>query len=132
MIRFLLLTVLVVLLAGCQSDKKTAAVTVSRDNTAAIAALQTINTSAQKCWSGSQNKDFRKYRIIPELDTRVGKPRILVVSAKAAQGLPQYVIEADGTPARISAYGPLGAEPLGEQMNADVMRWHKGEKGCKA
>jgi len=115
-------------LAACQTEK--AAPVAKRDNAAAIAALQTINTNAQKCWSKS--KDFKNYRIIPELDTRVGKPRILVVSANAAQGLPQYVIEADGTPARLSAYGPLGSEPLGERMNGDVSRWEKGDKECSA
>jgi hypothetical protein len=116
------------LLAGCQTES--VAPLAKRDNTAAISALQTINTNAQKCWNKS--KDFRNYRIIPELDTRVGKPRILVVSAKAAQGLPQYVIEADGTPARLSAYGPLGSEPLGERMNNDIERWETGDKSCES
>ena len=119
---------LLILLSGCQTEK--VAPVAKRDNAAAISALQTINTNAQKCWNKS--KDFRNYRIIPELDTRVGKPRILVVSAKAAQGLPQYVIEADGTPARLSAYGPLGSEPLGERMNEDIARWEAGDKECES
>jgi hypothetical protein len=127
----LLLSVLVTV-SGCQTEKNETSVTAKRDNSAAIAALQTINTNAQACWMKSKDKEFRKYRVIPELDTRAGKPRILIVSSKSTQGLPQYVIEADGTPARLSTYGPLSGESLGSRIDADVNRWQSGGKGCKA
>lgn len=121
-----------VIAAGCQTEKNQNASSAKRDNTAAILALQTINTNAQACWMKSRDKEFRQYKVIPELDTRAGKPRILIVSSKSAQGLPQYVIEADGTPARLSTYGPLSGEALGTRIDADVNRWQNGGKGCKA
>ncbi len=120
-------------LASCQSQ---AVVTRPRvatvNNSAAIALLQTVNSEAQSCWMKAGDADFRAYRVIPELDTRIGKPRILIVSAKAAQGLPQYVIEATGTPPRLSTYGPLASKPVSARVNSDVSRWATGGKGCKA
>ncbi|MGB7286422.1 MAG: hypothetical protein WBC71_05780 [Salaquimonas sp.] len=127
----LILMVLSFGLAACQTEKPEVKST-TRDNRAAIAKLQTINSNAQTCWMKSKDKEFRKYKVIPELDTRAGKPRILIVSSKSTQGLPQYVIEADGTPARLSTYGPLSGEALGSRIDADVSRWESGGKGCKA
>lgn len=123
---------LLLIFSGCQTEKREISAPAKRDNSAAIAALQVINTNAQACWMKSKDKDFRKYKVIPELDTRAGKPRILIVSSKSTQGLPQYVIEADGTPARLSTYGPLSGESLGGRIDADVTRWQNGGKGCKA
>lgn len=123
----LLLMAAAALAAGCQGTKKAAA---PRDNSAAIALLQTVNDNAQSCWMKSRDKAFRAYRVIPELDTRVGKPRILLVDAKAAQGLPVYVIEAEGTPARLSAYGPLASDPVAARINGDLRRWSSGKTGC--
>ncbi len=117
---------------GCQNKKAELKPESRRDNSGAVAMLQTINHNAQTCWMKSKDKDFRNYRVIPELDTRTGKPRILIVKAKAAQGLPQYVIEGVGTPARISTYGPLGSDALGTRMNQDISRWQAGGKGCSA
>lgn len=116
-------------LAACQKEERFAPLNI-RDNSAAVAVLQKVNTSAQSCWG--KDKDFRAYRVIPELDTRTGKPRILVVEAKAAQGLPKYVIEADGKPAKIAAYGPLGDGPLGPRLRSDVGRWSGGNPSCAA
>lgn len=120
----------VVVLTGCQTEKEI--VPTRRDNRAAIAKLQTINTNAQTCWKKSKDKDFKSFKVIPELDTRAGKPRILILSAKSGQGLPQYVIEADGTPARVSTYGPLASMAIGRRIDADVARWNAGSKSCKA
>lgn len=116
------------LLTACQTENdRTPKLT---DNSAAIRKLQAINKTAQTCWVKSKDKEFKNYKVIPELDTRVGKPRILIVSAKAAQGLPQYVIEAEGTPARVNTYGPLGNEPVGKRINSDIARWNRGEESC--
>ena len=114
-------------LTGCQGTSKTSPMS---SNDAAVALLQTVNSSAQDCWSHKKDSDFRSYRIIPELDTRVGTPRILIVEAKSAQGLPKFVIEASGNPARIATYGPLSREPLGTRMNKDIERWQKGDAAC--
>ena len=120
------------LLASCQTEPKGGPLIVTVDNSAATRLLQTVNAEAQACWMKSGDKAFRAYRVIPELDTRIGKPRILLVSAKAAQGLPQLVIEASGSPVRLSTYGPLASQPISGRINSDVSRWATGGKGCKA
>jgi hypothetical protein len=117
------------LLAACQKTDGFAPLNV-RDNSAAVAVLQKVNASAQDCWR--KDKEFKGLRVIPELDTMTGKPRILLVEAKAAQGLPKLVIEAEGKPARIASYGPLAQSPLAPRINADVARWAGGDAGCKA
>ena len=127
--RFLLLVLPAPILAACQTAGESPG---ASGNGAAIALLQTVNDRAQTCWVKSKDKDFRAYRVIPELDTRVGKPRILIVSAKAAQGLPQLVIEAEGTPARLSSYGPLVSEAIGDRIHGDVRRWAKVDTACTA
>ncbi len=116
------------ILTGCQTEKEITP--TKRDNRAAISKLQTINSKAQTCWVKSKDKDFKAYKVIPELDTRAGKPRILILSAKSAQGLPQYVIEADGTPARVTTYGPLGSEAVGRRIDSDIARWNNGDSKC--
>jgi hypothetical protein len=124
------LCVLGLFIAGCQTKKPEK--TAKRDNAAAIALLQKVNSGAQACWVKSKDKAFRNYRVIPELDTRAGKPRILIVEAKKAQGLPKMVIEADGTPAKLSTYGPLSNEPISARINEDVARWRTGSTACTA
>lgn len=119
-------------LAGCQSERPGGALYATVDNSAAVAVLQRVNAEAQQCWVGSVEREFAAYRVIPELDTHTGKPRILIVNAKAAQGLPQLVIEGSGNPVRLATYGPLTAKPLSTRINADVTRWATGGSGCAA
>ncbi|MCU0789550.1 MAG: hypothetical protein MUE79_00645 [Nitratireductor sp.] len=118
-----------VLLSACQKTDGFAPIAV-RDNSAAVAVLQKVNASAQDCWR--KDKEFRGLRVIPELDTVTGKPRILLVEAKSAQGLPKLVIEAEGKPAQIASYGPLAQGPLGARINSDVSRWAGGNAACQA
>jgi hypothetical protein len=117
------LAVLLAFLSGCQTSPVS-------DNSAAVVLLQRVNANAHTCWIRSKDKDFRGYSLIPELDTRAGKPRILVVRTKASQGLPKLVIEADGTPPRVTAYGPLADGPLSARIKADVDRWTAGGSSC--
>lgn len=119
------------ILPACQRRDGVASLNL-RDNSAAVALLQKVNTAARDCWIKSKDKDFRKFALIPELDTRAGRPRILVVEKKTAQGLPQFVIEADGNPAKILAYGPLGQSPLAGRINSDIAHWASGGAGCNA
>jgi len=100
------------------------------DNRAAIAQLQKVNDAAQSCWMKSGDAAFRAYRVIPELDTRTGRPRILIMKAGAAQGLPQLVIEASGNPVRMTSYGPLAAQPIAARITTDVMAWSGGRTTC--
>ncbi|PHP66633.1 hypothetical protein CSC94_13195 [Zhengella mangrovi] len=119
-------------LAACQREPAGGPLIATVDNSAAIALLQSVNMQAQTCWMRSKDRDFAAYRLIPELDTRVGKPRILLVQARAAQGLPQLVIEAHGNPVQLTTYGPLTGKPLSGRINTDVTRWATGGTGCKA
>ena len=73
-------------LAGCQA-KGGGALTATTDRSEAVALLQTINDQAQTCWMKSKDKAFRAYRVIPELDTRVGKVIAVVMGDRAAQDL---------------------------------------------
>lgn len=119
------LEVLLAFLSGCQTSQ-----TGMNDNSAAIALLQRVNANAHTCWVRSGDKDFRGYSLIPELDTRAGKPRILIVETKASQGLPKLVIEADGSPPKVTAYGPLAQGPLSTRIKTDVDRWTAGGSSC--
>jgi len=95
-----------------------------------IRLMQAINKGAQNCWRRDQA--FAAYRFIPELDTRAGKPRLLVVRANAAQGLPHYVIQAEGSPARLAGFGPLEADPLAIRIRDDIGRWSAGDERCRS
>lgn len=132
-IRFAALAgLLSVVAAGCQSPGAeriggTVNLEVEGD---AVAVLQNVNTSAQACWIKSGDRAFRELRVIPELDTKVGKPRILVVRKASAQGLPQLVIEASGKPAKLVTYGPLAGRSISARMNDDIIRWAGGNPVC--
>ncbi|RLQ88072.1 hypothetical protein [Notoacmeibacter ruber] len=92
--------------------------------------LQRINDTAQRCWMRSGDPAFQPYRIVPELDTRTGKPRILMLKAGNAAGLPQLVIEING--GTIDAYGPIQNTPLAARINRDIVRWANGTTSCEA
>lgn len=92
--------------------------------------LQGINEKAQTCWIKSGDKVFKGLAIIPEIDTRIGTPRLLVVERGKATGLPKYVIEASGEQPRIQSYGPLSGTPAAARMNGDVAAWSTGRTGC--
>ncbi len=118
---------LATLLAGCQSASKPKPPAVSA--AAAVPVMQRVNERAYNCWVKSGDPAFRKLALIPELDTRVGKPRILVVERGKPQGLPKLVIEAAGG-SRVVTYGPLAGEAVGSRIGSDVGRWAAGETGC--
>ena len=122
---------LALLAAGCQGERPGGAMQIEVA-AAPVSVLQTVNERAHACWIRSGDRDFRGLAVIPELDTRTGNPRILIVERAKAQGLPRYVIEASGTPARIVTYGPLAGQSLSSRINTDVTRWATGGTGCKA
>jgi len=94
-------------------------------------ALQTINERALACWIQSRDRLFRGYALVPELDTSAGNPRILLVKKGDAEGLPQLVIAAQGTPVSVITFGPLTQSPLSSRINADISAWMVGQDGCK-
>lgn len=96
----------------------------------AVSVLQNINSRGLQCWIKSGDKEFKGFALVPELDTRSGRPRILVVKSGQAQGLPQLVIEASGKPIKISTFGPLTQERLSGRINRDIIAWNTGRTSC--
>ncbi len=119
------------LTAACQTKEPAGGALVATvDARSSISALQRVNEQALTCWIKSGDKDFKPYALVPELDTRVGTPRILVVERGKPQGLPKLVITASGTPVRMATFGPLASDSIAGRINADILAWGAGRKGC--
>jgi hypothetical protein len=111
--------------AACQTKPNRPAVPTPSGQAGQVATLQRVNASAYKCWRS--DAAFKKYGIVPELDT-TGTPRILIIPRGKPQSLPQLVITATGRSTQ--TYGPLATSPLAPRINADVARWAAGGTGC--
>jgi hypothetical protein len=114
-------------LTACQTKPNRPSVPAPSGQAGQVATLQRVNASAYECWA--KDKAFKKFGIIPELDT-TGTPRILVIPKGKPQALPQLVITATGK--SIQTFGPLAASPLAPRINADFARWAAGGKSCAA
>lgn len=97
-----------------------------------VAALQRINEEGQRCWMRAGDPAFKALRLVPELDTHSGRPRLLLLKKDQAEGLPGLVIEAAGSPVTVTTYGPLAQTRTGARVNADIMRWSGGVAGCRS
>ena len=86
--------------------------------------------AATACWYGSNDSAFRNYRLAPELNAIAGPPRLLLVPAGNPQARPLAVIQAEGSPARVEAYGPLMDKAVGARISSDVRRWSAGSTAC--
>lgn len=114
-------------LASCQSPKPSA----PSPNTAALPTMERVALGANGCWFKSGDAEFKPYRLAPELNSFSGRPRILIVPRKSPEARPLAVVQAEGNPARLQAFGPLLSEPVGTRMAADIRRWAAGGQGCK-
>lgn len=104
---------------------------ISLDSTkAALPTMERIALSANSCWFKSKDKDFRGYTLAPELNSFSGRPRILVLPARNLASRPVLVVQAEGNPARVEAFGPMMQQSHGGRIAGDVGRWTSGEKGC--
>ena len=97
---------------------------------AALATMERIAVGANSCWFKSNDKDFRGYAFAPELNSFSGRPRMLVVPARNLAGRPLLVVQAEGNPARIEAFGPMMQQGHSSRISADIQRWASGQKGC--
>jgi hypothetical protein len=97
---------------------------------AALATMERIAVGANSCWFKSNDKDFRGYAFAPELNSFSGLPRMLVVPARNLAGRPLLVVQAEGNPARIEAFGPMMQQGHSSRISADINRWASGQKGC--
>jgi len=118
------------MLSACTSERIGGPLIVELDASNATSILSLVNEKAQKCWFKSGDKAFRQLAVIPELDTRVGSPRLLVVERGKAAGLPKMVIQAEGNPVKITTYGPLAEAPVSARINDDVLAWSAGRDSC--
>jgi hypothetical protein len=116
----------VAVLAGCQSPSRRPAPI----GNAALPVMERVALSANACWFKSKDPAFAAYKLAPELNSFSGTPRILLVHAHSPESRPLAVIQAEGNPARLSAFGPLLAEPVGQRISSDATRWARGMKGC--
>jgi hypothetical protein len=114
------------LLAGCQSDKKP---TISPQR-AALPTMERVAIAANTCWFKSNDPAFRDYSLAPELNSFSGRPRILAVPRHSPESRPMLVVQAEGNPARLDAFGPMMQGANGERIKSDVLHWAGGGSGC--
>ena len=112
-------------LAACQSKAPPPKV-----NGAALPTMERVALGANSCWFKSGDPAFKAYRLAPELNSFSGRPRILVVHRNSPESRPLLVVQAEGNPAKLDAYGPLMGESAGARIATDVKRWAGGGKGC--
>ncbi|WP_169385074.1 hypothetical protein [Ahrensia kielensis] len=126
-----ILPVMTLALSGCTTSEPVAGpLSGEFESKNATALLQNINSLGLKCWIKSGDKAFRGFALVPELDTRSGTPRILIVHKGKSQGLPQLVIEATGSPVKLQTYGPLTSSPVSTRINSDIIAWNTGKHKC--
>jgi hypothetical protein len=113
------------LLAACQSSTP-----APSPNSAALPTMERVALAANACWFKSGDPAFKAYRLAPELNSFSGRPRILVVHRHSPEARPLLVVQAEGSPARLDAFGPLMGEAAGARIAADVKRWAAGGKSC--
>lgn len=120
------------LLSACQSPTPGPGNQTANSSDRALTTMERIARAASRCWFKSGDKRFRAYRLAPELNSFSGRPRILLVPASRPEDRPLAVIEAEGDPATIEAYGPLMSAPVGNRMAADIKNWASGSTACGA
>ncbi|OWV83897.1 hypothetical protein ATY75_04840 [Rhizobium sp. N122] len=120
-----LLAALAAMAAACQSTPAP-----SGPNRAALPTMERVALGANACWFKSGDPAFAAYKLAPELNSFSGRPRILLVHKGSPESRPLLVIQAEGSPARLQAFGPVMSEPVAGRIAADVNRWSAGNKAC--
>lgn len=118
-------------LVACQSTSGPGGLEITTSQRA-LPVMERITLSASDCWFKKGDGRFDAYRIAPELSSHIGRPRLLLVPAARPQDRPLAVIEAEGEPATVRAYGPLLSTPLGNRIATDIRNWTAGGTGCTA
>lgn len=113
-------------LASCQSDRSPAPTA----NRAALPTMERVALNANACWFKSGDATFKPYRLAPELNSFSGRPRILAVPRNSPESRPALVVQAEGNPAKLDAFGPLMDGESGKRIRHDVLKWAGGNKGC--
>jgi hypothetical protein len=92
--------------------------------------MERVALGANACWFKSGDAAFAAYKLAPELNSFSGRPRILVVHKGSPESRPLLVVQAEGNPAKLQAFGPIMSEPVSARVAADVNRWSAGGKSC--
>lgn len=126
--RAAILTVLAIssLLAACKSEPQR----VSTASPSALDIMEKVAVAANRCWMKSGDPAFKGYAMAPELNSFSGRPRILIVRAGSRDIRPLLVVQAEGRPARLDAFGPMLDEAAGARIRSDVTRWARGSRDC--
>ena len=115
------------LLTACSTSTKPAQ-TVS---VGALPVMERVALGANRCWFKSKDPTFAAYKLAPELNSYSGTPRILLVKKHAPESRPLLVVQATGTPAQMSAFGPLMDDAaISARVHKDVNHWARGGQGC--
>ena len=114
-------------LSACKSERPAAPVAANRG---ALPTMERVALAANACWFKSGDAAFKPYRLAPELNSFSGRPRILAVPRNSPESRPILVVQAEGSPARLDAFGPLMSGPQGERIKQDVVRWAGGNSAC--
>jgi hypothetical protein len=120
------------LFSGCQSSAPGPGSLTVKASQRALPVMERIAIAASRCWFKTGDKRFRPYRMAPELNSFSGRPRILLVPRNRPQDRPLAVIEGQGDPATIQAYGPLLSAPVGNRIATDIKSWTGGSTACGA
>lgn len=115
------------MLAACTTSRPAPVASASR---AALPVMERVALGANACWFKSKDPAFAGYRLAPELNSFSGRPRILLVKAHSPESRPLLVVQAEGNPARLDAFGPMMGEAVSGRISTDVNRWAQGGKGC--
>ncbi len=115
------------LLAACSSKEKP----VVALEIGALPVMERVALGANRCWFKSKDPAFAAYKLAPELKSFTGTPRILVVKRNSPESLPLLVVQAQGAPAKLAAFGPLMQDAtVNARVTKDVNHWARGGKGC--
>ncbi|TNM62036.1 hypothetical protein [Aliirhizobium smilacinae] len=117
--------VLASLLAACQAKP-----VAHQTSPSALDIMEKVAVAANRCWFKSGDTAFKSYGFAPELTSFSGRPRILLTRKGSSDIRPLLVVQAEGKPARLSAFGPLMDEPLSGRISTDVKRWAAGNSNC--
>ncbi len=92
--------------------------------------MERVALGANGCWFKAKDPAFADYRLAPELNSFSGRPRILIVPRHSPESRPLLVVQAEGQPAQLQAFGPLMSGPTSARISTDIRRWAAGGAGC--
>jgi len=113
------------MVAACQTPAPT-----TGPNRGALPTMERVALGANACWFKSGDPAFAAYKLAPELNSFSGRPRILLVHKGSPESRPLLVVQAEGSPSHVQAFGPMMSEPVAGRIAADVNRWSGGSKAC--